>query len=215
MVPGKFKGEQLDARQFITAISLYFKGNARAYDTEYKKLSLVYSLMEGKAGQWIKPYMSNHLDQHTNELDQGDDLFKDKYDNDYVINDFEGFCVVFEETWFSQDEAADARAKIEKISQGQKRVTDYSTEFQFIAAQTAPTPAPMMVNASIMTCYNCMVATTANRPSSLPGSMWLISQNGLLHPTLRHLHQRKRSRLLHCLIPDPTQRMRSSLRTWI
>lgn len=60
--PSKFKGERSDTECFLTGLEWYFEANASVYDTNEKVLSLVYGLCEGKAGEWVQPYMRNTLD---------------------------------------------------------------------------------------------------------------------------------------------------------
>lgn len=138
IVPSKFKGVKSDAERFLTALQMYIFGNKGIYDNEDKKLALCFSLCEDKAGAWIQPYISKankgkaiFKDTDSSAADDSDD------DGDtFQITTFKDFCKEFEEAWFPTDPKADARNEIEKLKQGSKSVTEYSTDFMMIAAKT-------------------------------------------------------------------------------
>ncbi|KZP18447.1 hypothetical protein FIBSPDRAFT_956241, partial [Athelia psychrophila] len=142
--PSKFKGERSDAERFLTGLEWYFDANANVYDTNEKVLALVYGLHEGKAGEWIQPYMRNTLDSKMHEAkkakphrgrthhsrarsfdsyssisDEDEDMEKTfLQDPDFLIIDFDAFVLKFKEAWYPTDPKADARNAIEKLSQG-------------------------------------------------------------------------------------------------
>lgn len=129
LVPSKFKGEKSDARRFLTSLRSYLQSNDDTYDTEDKMLGLCFSLMEGKAGQWIEPYMEETLNKPSTSLEDDDE-------ENYYMTKLKTFLDRFRDMWFSQDEAADARAKMEKLYQGSKSVAEYTSEFSLLVGPT-------------------------------------------------------------------------------
>lgn len=129
LVPSKFKGEKSDARRFLTSLRSYLHSNEDTYDTEEKRLGLCFSLMEGKAGQWIEPYMEETLNKPTASIEEDDE-------ENFYMTELKTFLDRFKDMWFSQDEAADARAKMEKLYQGSKTVAEYTAEFSLLTAPT-------------------------------------------------------------------------------
>lgn len=129
LVPSKFKGEKSDARQFLTALRSYLQSNEDTYNTEEKKLGLCFSLMEGKAGQWIEPYMEETMDK------SGSDTEDDDNDN-FLMTSLDTFLERFRDMWFSHDKTADARVKMEKLYQGTGSMADYASAFSLLTGPT-------------------------------------------------------------------------------
>lgn len=129
LVPSKFKGEKLDAWCFPTSLRSYLQSNDETYDTEEQMLGLCFSLMEGKASQWIESYMEATLNKPSTSL-------KDDDEENYYMTRITTFLERFKDMWFSQDEAADARAKMEKLYQGSKSVAEYTSEFSLLVGPT-------------------------------------------------------------------------------
>jgi hypothetical protein len=156
-IPAKYKGVRSDAERFLTGLKLYLSANDKSYDSHDKILSLVFSLCEDKAGEWIQPYMKNMLaarvrrnekierrrirrargdfdDDDDEEIDDPLSLYYE--DSDFLIITFEDFEEKFRETWMSSDPGADARNAIENISQGNSSVSEYYSRFMTIGMQT-------------------------------------------------------------------------------
>lgn len=129
LVPSKFKGEKSDTQCFLTSLRSYLQSNEDTYDTEEKRLGLCFSLMEGKAGQWIEPYMEETLNKPADNLEDDDK-------ENYYMTELKTFLDRFKDMWFSQDEAADTRAKMEKLYQGSKSVAEYTSEFSLLTGPT-------------------------------------------------------------------------------
>lgn len=129
LVPSKFKGEKSDARRFLTSLRSYLQSNDDIYDTEERMLGLCFTLMEGKAGQWIEPYMEETLNKPSDSTEADDE-------ENYYMTELNTFLDRFRDMWFSQDEAADARAKMEKLYQGSKSVAKYTSEFSLLVGPT-------------------------------------------------------------------------------
>lgn len=135
VVPAKFKGDKKDARRFITALELYFKGNSEIYDEEDKKLSLAFSLCEGDAVVWIQPYLSSFNSSRNLFGEEGEEEESDDED-EFKIKTFEEFVDAFCATWAAQDITKDARRRIESLKQGKGTVAEFASEFNSIAADT-------------------------------------------------------------------------------
>lgn len=129
LVPSKFKGEKSDARRFLTALRSYLQSNEDTYDTEEKKLGLCFSLMEGKAGQWIEPYMEETMDKSDSDTEDNDN-------DNFLMTLLDTFLERFKDMWFSHDEVSDAQIKMEKLYQGTGNVADYMSAFSLLTGPT-------------------------------------------------------------------------------
>lgn len=131
LIPAKFKGDHDDTQRFLMLFRLYINSNKSVYNTNEKSLHLTYGLMEGKAGEWIQPYIEASIALQ----DAG-------FDNEpadagtFAIVDYDDFIKKFEATWFPADPGNVARNKIDGLKQGTTSVTEYSTEFMSHAART-------------------------------------------------------------------------------
>lgn len=159
-VPGKFKGDRDDARRFMTGLELYFNANDELYDSEPKKLTLSFSLLEEKAGRWIQPYMDayntrrdifgtlkkNKIAKREKEIkdviDRGDEPpeeieeEEEEFEEDeFTITKFKGFKEMFENTWYDSSQKETAQAILETIKQhDNEKVADYANRFEFQGA---------------------------------------------------------------------------------
>lgn len=61
---------------------------------------------------------------------------EDDDEENYYMTKLKTFLDRFRDMWFSQDEAADARAKMDKLYQGSKSVAEYSAEFALLTGPT-------------------------------------------------------------------------------
>lgn len=131
--------------------------------TQTKKvLALTYGLCQGKAGEWVQPYMRNTLDtrlykakkkprgrthhsrvnshdSYSSESDAEEDEDMEKtffQDPGYLMKDFNEFVTKFKEAWYPTGPGADARNTIERLFQGTLTVSEYASKFNLVAIRT-------------------------------------------------------------------------------
>ena len=111
-----FHGERDQLRGLLAQLSVYFKGVG--WEFEYNNYKIVYalSLLRGDALKWATPYIERRQDVTWSSWDD----FK---------NELQG-------QFGEIDEQGAARAKLMRMAQGSKGVTEYWNEYTVIASQT-------------------------------------------------------------------------------
>ncbi|EIW73870.1 hypothetical protein CONPUDRAFT_68232 [Coniophora puteana RWD-64-598 SS2] len=140
--PTAFKGERSDARHFLAYFQIWAKEQGRPLnlagvrqDRLWIKAAL--SLMEGDAATWGRRYVEDIASHEAGGVNAPAFPFSESWTT-FVDN--------YKVRWQAQDEEAEARHALDKLSQGTLGVADYAARFQDLASRTGYSDADLRVH---------------------------------------------------------------------
>lgn len=122
--PDLFQGERTQLDEWLLQVDLFFKFGAKNIDDK-DKVSFISTYLRGQAARWIKPYLTQYLDESNQD---GDDV-------DQLMEDYDEFKKRIRQVFGTSNEAAVAARMIQGLSQT-KSAADYTAKFQQYAVQT-------------------------------------------------------------------------------
>uniref|UniRef100_A0A8C7X486 CCHC-type domain-containing protein n=1 Tax=Oryzias sinensis TaxID=183150 RepID=A0A8C7X486_9TELE len=121
--PERFSGDSGDCRAFVTQCELHFELHAASFPTDRAKVAFIISHLTGRAGAWA-----------TAEWQRGGATC-------FSLSVFlDAFTQVFQHT----KPGREAARALMRLTQGNRRVTDYAIEFRTLAAESGWNPAALV-----------------------------------------------------------------------
>jgi hypothetical protein len=114
-IPGRFSGNRQDFRSFVNQCQLYLAANAVLYNTDFKRVVFMSTLLDGSARDWSSPMIEH---------------------NDNAMNNYVMFLDRFRAAFDDPDRVRTAERKLRVLKQGNGSVVTYASDFGRIAADT-------------------------------------------------------------------------------
>jgi len=122
--PDLFHGERTKLRAFLAQVKLNFKLNPTKFDTAQKKVMYVANLLRDGAFRWFEPYLSDYLNDDTNNETETNNMF----------NSFTHFEAKIKQVFGSVDEERTAAREVHMLRQTGS-ATKYASDFQQLASR--------------------------------------------------------------------------------